>query len=404
MGCNQSKDEKLPQNVPAEQESSDIGSDDVKAVASSSNKLTAQLFSQLCGKDDDDELKNHLMSGFGLSTAMAMLSLGAEDETLEEIQKCFQYNVDLEEHKSCYKETLACLASSNSQIIVSQKLFASNRWDILKSFADDAKHFFGADTTTLDLADPASAVVVNKWVSDATVGKIDSIVTAEDFKAGTLMMLLNAIYFKSEWAQKVDPRKTKVKDFYLSGDESGPKVRHKMMTSEDVAYGSVERLNATAIELPYKGFHFSMVILLPREKRGYEEMERNLQDIDLGKDLLIDQWADTVTMPKFKAKSLHDMIPPLKAMGITTAFDGRAKFGGLSKEPSCVGVIRQKAYIEVNEEGTVAAAVTLIEPLLGSLNPSPIIRIDVNRPFVYLIRHRASGLVLFIGRMMNPNI
>ena len=405
MGSNQSKDEKLPQNVPAEQESSDIGSDDVKAVSSSSNKLTAQLFTQLCG--DDDELKNHLVSGFGLSTAMAMLSLGAKEETLEEIQKCFRFNVDLEDHKYSYKETLACFVSSNSKIIVGQEILMS---DILKSFADDVNHFLSSDTTNLEFGAPAFAFINTGLLGgDTTVGEIDTLVPAEDFKVKTPMQLLNSVYFKSDWAQKVDSSKTKVKDFYLSGDESGPKVRHEMMTRHNVAYGFVERLNATAIELPYKGFQFSMVILLPREKRGYEEMERNLRNIDLGKDLLIDKRADTVTMPKFKAESSNSMIPLLRPMGITTAFDGRAKFGGLSKEPSYVGVVWQKATLEVDEKGTAAhrprklkRTVTLVEPATGWCPFH--VRIDVNRPFVYLIRHRASGLVLFIGRMMNPKI
>ena len=373
-------------------------------VCSSSNKFTQQLYIQLNSKGNKENL---ILSGFGLSTAMAMIFLAARDEAFEEIQKCFRFHEDLEEHKSGYKDILAHLANCNSEdakLNICQKIFVANRLDIPESFTKNVKNVFGADPTKMDLADPASADIVNGWVNEATAGKIKTIVDGDDFKQQNLTMLLNAIFFKSDWANKFDPKRTEENDFHLSG---GDKVKAQLMTLDRVDLRSVfiKTLDGTAIELPYKGDRFSMVFILPEKKDGFDEMERRLGDVDLNNELNFGQHKSEfiITIPKFRVESTHHLEEPLKSLDVKTAFvQGRSNFGGISKVPNhetFLGMVRQKAVIEVDEIGTEAAAFSVVSVMDGSCLPQFFV---CNRPFIFLVREKASGLVLFIGRMMNP--
>ena len=178
--------------------------ENAKAICSSSNRFTQQRYVQLSSKSEKENL---ILSGFSLSTVTAMIFLAARDEASEEIQKCFQFPEDLEKHKLGYKDMLAHLAKCNSEyakLIISQKIFVSNKLDVPELFTEDIQKFFGADCfhpTQMDY--PASAVPVNDWVNEATTGKIESIVTGNDFNQDNLLLLLNAIFFKCDWEKKV---------------------------------------------------------------------------------------------------------------------------------------------------------------------------------------------------------
>lgn len=399
-------EEDSPDEIPDEEDSVEsVPNEHAKAVCSSSNAFTQQLYHQMSiGKSGEKE--NLILSGFGLSTAMAMIFLAARDEAFDEIQKSFRFPRDLEEHKSGYKDILRHLASFNTKLNIGQKIFADNKLDIPESFTADIKDSFGAEPTKLDLTKPASTDIINKWVKEATKGKIESIVEGEELNLNTIMILLNAIYFKCDWEKKFDSDDTREQDFYLSGDEEGPKVKVQMMTLNDVDLRSIfiKNLDARAVELPYKGNRFSMVIILPEKKESFDEMEQRLRDVDLNNELSFsqDKTEFYLQIPKFKAECTHDLKKPLQSLGVITAFvSGRSNFGGISKQPnqeSFLTTVRQKAVIEVDENGTEAAAATMVFGARNCISNSFI----CNRPFIFLIREQTSGLCLFIGRMMNP--
>ena len=273
----------------------------INEICSSSNRFTQQIYVQLSSSKGKNE--NLILSGFSLSTAMAMVFLAARDEA----QKCFRFHEDLDKHKSGYKDVLARLANCNedAKLNICQKIFASNRLEIPESFTEQVQNFFGTDPTKIDLADPASTDIVNNWVNKATSGKIETIVAGDDFNPDNLMLLLNAIYFKSDWANKFDRNATKGEDFHLSGDD---KVKAQMMTLDNVYLQNmfIQTLDAKAVEFPYKGDQFSMVFILPEKKDGFDEMEQRLGDVDLNNELSFDEYKTKVvkfSIPKFKAES-----------------------------------------------------------------------------------------------------
>ena len=397
------------EDIPNEKESLEsVPTEKAKAVCSSSNTFTQQLYVQLSiGKKE-----NLLLSGFSITTAMAMIFLAARDEASKEIQECFGFHTDLDEHKLGYKDILKHLASCNNkdaELIISQKIFADNRLEIPELFTVDTHDSFGAETTKLDLAEPASADIINKWVKEATKGKIESIANGNDFNSDTLMMLLNAIYFKCNWDQKFNSDNTKEQDFYLSGQEAGPKVKAQMMTLGDVNLQTIfiRSLDARAVELPYKGNKFSMIFILPEREDGFDEMDQRLRDVDLNNELSFGKGRTkfNVKIPKFKLESSQDLNEQLKSLGVKTAFvSGRSNFGGISKEPNqetFLKTVRQKAVIEVDEAGTEAVACTGVVAYAKCAPIQPCSFI-CNRPFIFLIRQQETGLILFIGRMMNP--
>jgi serpin B len=182
-----------------------------------------------------------------------------------------------------------------------------------------------------------------------------------------------------------------------------------MMTLGDVNLQTIfiRSLDARAVELPYKGNKFSMIFILPEREDGFDEMDQRLRDVDLNNELSFGKGRTkfNVKIPKFKLESSHDLNEQLKSLGVKTAFvSGRSNFGGISKEPNqetFLKTVRQKAVIEVDEAGTEAVACTGVVAYAKCAPIQPCSFI-CNRPFIFLIRQQETGLILFIGRMMNP--
>ena len=243
--------------------------------------------------------------------------------------------------------------------------------------------------------------MINNWVSEETGEKIKDLLPPGTIDGSTRLVLTNAIYFNASWSWPFPKKDTQKRPFHLA---EGGRVDVPMMseTSKDF-YGYARGNGYQAVDVPYSLGEMSMTVLLPDEGT-FGEFEDSLNADALDKildDIEIDYLK--LTMPLFKFESEFSLVETLAGMGMTDAFGARADFSGMTGSKDLqISAIVHKAFVSVNEEGTEAAAATGVAVMVSGPTKEPI-PVTVNRPFIFLIRDRATGTVLFLGRVMNPS-
>jgi serpin B len=268
-------------------------------------------------------------------------------------------------------------------------------------FLERNRQFYGAQVTELDFNDPASAAVINDWVSQKTSGKIDRIIDQIDRDA--ILFLINAIYFKGKWTSEFKKEETKEDSFTL-GD--GRQKKHPMM-SQSGKYDYLEGKNFQAVSLPYGNRRLSMYIFLPAKATTLAEFQKSLTAENWEKWMEeFDQTPGDIAVPRFRIEYEIELNDALKAMGMGLAFDhDRANFSKMvqSDEQVAINRVKHKTFVEVNEEGTEAAAATSVEVTVTSVQvPRERFRMVVDRPFFCAIRDNETGAVLFMGAINDP--
>jgi serpin B len=267
-------------------------------------------------------------------------------------------------------------------------------------FLATSRTYFDARVESLDFRSPSAASTINGWVSDQTRGKIPSIVP-DPIPQDVVSYLINAIYFKGSWAARFDKGLTKPGAFRLAngGAATVPLMTHGRTVP--VGYGRAG--GVTVLDLPYGGAAFSMTIALPQDAGGIDSLVRGLtSERWSGWTAALDSAASEVFLPKFTLTYGLGMSDVLVALGMPSAFcnSGRADFTRMNPGGAlCISDVKHKTFVDVNEEGTEAAAATSVEVGVTSVGAS---RVVVDRPFVFAIRERLSGTILFLGRVMNP--
>jgi serpin B len=241
---------------------------------------------------------------------------------------------------------------------------------------------------------------INQWVERQTNGKIKDLISRGLLDSMTRLVLTNAIYFKGNWASQFKEDRTREGPFDLL---DGSKVQVPMMNQTE-QFGYAETDTLQVLELPYVGEELSMVILLPKRTDGIGELERELAGESLSKWLgAVRRQEVIVSMPKFKLTSKFSLGQVLRSMGMTAAFSEQADFSGMTGGRDLfISAVVHQAYVDVNEEGTEAAAATGVTMRVTSVGPvrTPVFRAD--HPFIFLIRDTTSDSILFLGRVMNP--
>ncbi len=268
------------------------------------------------------------------------------------------------------------------------------------AYVSEVERDYLARVAALDFADPGAADVINAWVSEATDGLIDGIVDPP-IDPLTVAFLINAIYFEGAWTLRFDPERTAPGDFRRS---DGSTVSVPFMTMRDEAFRYAQTADYQAIELPYGGEAFAMTVVLPSEGTGIDAFVESLDS---------EAWAEIiaglgeaelfVALPRFKLEFEQTLNDVLKALGMGVAFDpGAADFSRMNRDALALQLhisrVKQKAFVDVDEEGTRAAAVTSVE--MGVTSAPPSFRAD--RPFLFAIRERLSGTLLFTGVVRDP--
>jgi serine protease inhibitor len=369
-------------------------------IAAANNQFGFDLFNQLQLQEKD---KNIFFSPLSVHFALAMTYNGAAGVTKEEMERALKLSgMSQAEINEASAALMKSLRSSDPKIelAIANSLWARKGVQFKEDFLARNRQFFGAEIATLDFADPQTKDTINNWVSRNTQGKIPSII--EQIDSQMVMYLINAIYFKGLWARKFDKAKTKNEPFYLS---SGSQKQMPMMSqSGDYRYYRGDRFQA--VSLPYGKGGTNLYLFLPDKGSSLDDL---LQSFSHDK---CEQWMKgfrstpgDVKIPRFKMDYESKLNNMLIALGMKTAFsETKADFSGMrDKRDVYISEVKHKAIVEVNEEGTEAAAATSVGVRTTSMRP-PQERFTfiADHPFLMLIRDETTGAILFMGTVVDP--
>lgn len=377
-------------------------SDDVdKRMVQANNKFGVALFKELLLSDKLSG--NKVISPLSIENALAMTYNGAEAETKAAMEEVLQLKGmtlhDINRGNQVLNDVLEHTDPSVS-LSVANSLWASEGKEFHKPFLDNNRTFYDAEVTTLDLASSGAPDQINRWVKKNTNGKIEKIVEGP-IDPLTVLFLINAIYFKGEWAHPFEKEATSEGEFFIP---DGPAVQVPMMRqSGEYEYKMGEGYEA--VRMPYGKGAMRMVIYLPTVKSPdlSKMMSVLLSDIDqMTKGFHMTD--GQLRIPRFKSEYSVSLNDTLKALGMEIAFDPeRANFGNMGPiKPSLyIGEVLHKTFIEVNEQGTEAAAVTSV--LMQTTSARQSFSMEVNRPFFFTIEDGSTGTMLFMGSIENPD-
>jgi len=388
-----------------------------QTVVEGNNEFALELYAKLRTQEG-----NLFFSPYSISAALAMTYAGARGETEKQMANVLHFPTffvekglpssvewfvrDEERFHSAFgaiiKDLNARGEKGNYELSVANALWGQKGYGFLAEFLELIEAQYGGKLNEVDFiaATEAARQTINSWVEKETKDKIKNLIQKGVLDKLTRLVLTNAIYFKGNWARQFEEDKTKEAPFTLIG---GEKVNVPMM-NQTAEFNYMETEDFQGLELPYVDDELSMIILLPRkvdELNSLEEM-LSLEKFSgwlgkLGKRKVI------VSVPKFRMTSRFGLAGVLRSMGMMDAFSEKANFSGMNgKRDLFISAVVHKAYVDVNEEGTEAAAATGVVMRVTSVKPERIPVFRADHPFLFLIRDNKSGSILFIGRTMNP--
>jgi len=376
---------------------------DKAAVVDGNNAFAVALYGQLRNQSG-----NLFFSPASVSTALAMTYAGARGDTASQMAKALHFTLPPERLHPAMGALLADFNSAHNgyQLRVANALWAQRDYPILDSFLKLNKANYGAGFNQVDFkgATEAARSTINHWVAQKTENKINDLIQPGALNAETRLVLTDAIYFKGDWQRHFERGATKEEDFHLSPTQ---RIRVPLMNRQS-GFNYFDGGRFQALELPYVSGELSMIVLLPRELDGLPDMERSLTPTNMR------QWLSQlrpfskviVAFPRFKMTQQFGLGGTLAKMGMPKAFERDADFSGMSNERDFfISAVIHKAFIDVNEEGTEAAAATSVV-MVGAVahlpDPTPPVVFRADHPFIFVIRDNRSGSILFMGRVTDP--
>ena len=351
-----------------------------------------------------DTLPNLFVSPLSVTMALGLTYNGAAGTTEEAMRRTLELEgMTVPEVNDASRSLIALLRGLDPGVRfqIANSIWYRQSFTVDQSFIDANRTYFDAEVAGLDFSSPAASTRINDWVTRQTQGLITQIVESPlpDY---AMMYLINAIYFKGDWAQQFDRARTAPAPFQLA---DGSTAQVPMMRSGDPirvrAHGDAV---VEVAELPYGGRAFAMTIVMPRDPAALDTLLAGLTAEQW------DSWVSRleplsipVSLPKFRLTNDLALVAPLRALGMAIAFDcappEMADFTRMHRpQEVCITNVKHKTYVDVNEEGTEAAAVTSVEMGVTSMPPT----LEIDRPFLFAIRERLSGTILFLGAIRNP--
>ena len=379
-------------------------SESMRSLASATEMFSRSLFKEMAKEKTGDD--NLLMSPYSASLVLSMATSGAGGDTKTEMMRGLHLP-NTETAGSGWSQVIPALRSNENFTLESANAaFTMKDFDILASYRESLHNIFHSDISPVNFGEPEEAAqTINSWVSDMTNKKIDKLIEKDMVNGNTRLVLVNALYFKGDWEKQFDKKNTAKDKFFLT---SGEGVMADMMVQEaEIPYAVLDNIDSTIVELPYKGDRIVMQIVLPNEKSGLRGLEEKIDSVDIA-DIFKQHQRNTkvrVKMPKFKLSSSADLSDPLQAMGMARMFDAKvADFSDIDGTKTLfVDFVKQEVAIEVNEEGSEAAAATGMGMMMRSM-PLPPEQFTVDHPFLFYIRDKLTGMLLFQGRIANPTM
>lgn len=365
------------------------------------NAFGVELFTRVAREEN----KNLMLSPLSASAALTMLLNGCEGDTYDQLKATLKYpeSMTISEINEVYKSLVAQLlvVDPKVKLALANAIFYRNGFTVKNPFLATMDTDFDAEIAGLDFSLPSALTTINKWASDNTNGKIPKVLN--EISGDAVMFIMNALYFKGDWSYQFDKSLTSDRPFYTDGSNSVNVSTMKGDIGSKVTHGN----GYSAIELPYGCTNFTMVVIVPEEtlsefNASFDAVRWN--DITSAFDQANEYGEVTVRMPKYKFSYEKYLNDQLKSMGMVDAFiPGIADLSGISDASIFVSFVKQNTFVEVDEEGTEAAAVTTIGIELTSMPPQPR-EFVIDKPFVFAIRERTTNTLLFIGQVVNPSI
>lgn len=371
-----------------------------KQLTAADNRFGLDIFREIADSQTDS---NIFISPLSISMALGMTYNGSGGTTQEAMRQVLHYgNMSETEINASYRSLIELLSSIDPdvQFDIANSIWCREGFAVEQDFLDLNMEYFEALVQSLDFGQPAAADIINAWVEENTNGKIDQIVQAP-IDPLTVMFLINAIYFKGSWTYEFDPAETEEKSFRLrdGSERETPTMQYKCTLD----YYSDDQLQI--VDLPYGNECFSMTVILPADVQRLDSLIREL-DNDTWNAWIGSLSAREVNLylPKFKLRYEEKLKRYLSDLGMEVAFEpGQADFSRINPDEQLfISKVKHKTFVDVNEEGTEAAAVTSVEMKLTSVGNEAYMIVD--HPFLFAIRERNSGTILFIGKIEDPVI
>ncbi|XP_052084669.1 leukocyte elastase inhibitor A-like [Mytilus californianus] len=373
-----------------------------EGIANFSNSLYSNL----------DRTGNEFISPYSITSALLLLMLGTSKTTKNQMKSViFEYEEpnDINQGYKLLNDELLTRTTSGVTLSIANRLYGSKRLNVLNTFSTKASTYYGSAIELLDFVSQAekSRLTINDWISNNTNNRIKNMIPKGVLNANTLFVVVNAIYFKGMWKTEFNRNNTTQRNFFVRANDQ--KLVNMMYGEFDAMSGEDLSLDCKVLQLPYKGNKISMIFVLPNSGDGLSELENKLS-VDNFKTLVsgLKTQKTIIRIPKFTMTSEYDLKPICTALGFTEIFDEKiADFSEifLANETRVrVTDARHKAYIEVNEEGSEAAAATTITIGVTSIQdpkPQPF-EFVADHPFLFVIQDDETGIPLFIGRYARP--
>ncbi|MFO0863370.1 MAG: serpin family protein [Gemmataceae bacterium] len=376
------------------------------AVVVGNNRFAWDLYGRLAAKPG-----NLFLSPYSISTALAMTSAGAAGETRQQMDTTLHFGLSEDKLHPAFRNLIDATSGPTRKraykLSVANSLWGQKGFEFQPDFLNVTRANYGAGLQEVDFvkATEAARQRINAWVEKETAGKITDLIPAGVLDEEARLVLTNAIYFKASWMGAFEKGNTQPADFTLSG---GSKVRVPLMHRNDgMAY--FEEGGLQAVEIPYEHRDLSMIVILPKSADGLRQIENTLKPEELDRITKgMKQHQVDLKLPKFKVTAQFKLKEVLSAMGMPLAFSDRADFSKMvvrSTDALKIGEVIHKAFIDVDEKGTEAAAATaVIMVRVTSALPQQLPRatFHADRPFAFVLKDNRTGSILFMGRLADP--
>ena len=347
--------------------------------------------------------QNVFVSPYSISTVLQMVANGAGGDTREEIARVLgTAGLETRALQQAHKELDKAIGDARGEVDlrIANALWRSVAVELKPEFVSINRDCYAATLDALDFTDPRTGGIVNTWVDQHTGGRIKHIIAGR-LPGDTSLLLANAIYFKGTWEREFDPKFTQDRPFHPAG--GGQRQVPMMRQSGEFPYQ--EGNGCQAVRLPYKGGRLGMYALLPEPGSSVSKLLATMnasvwQGTFLRK---MQSRKGELVLPRFKLEYGTELKPPLQAMGLKLAFSRAADFSGMSGTPQYLSAVKHKSFVEVNEEGTEAAAATVGMMRVTSVRPTaPPFDMVVDRPFLFVIADNQTQAILFLGIVLEP--
>ena len=365
-----------------------------QALVQGNNDFAFNLFRQVTSG------KSEIVSPISVTYALGMLNNGAAGQTQAEINKVLGFGETGADgiNAFCRKMlTEAPALDKLTKVMIANAIYMNKDYQLKPDFISKAKDYYDAEPETRDFADGKTCGVINKWGNDHTEGMIPEVLKADEFDPAAVSYLLNAIYFKGAWSEKFDKGNTKDEAFKGYTSQKNVPMMH-----QEHEFNYTETDDCQALCLPYGNNAYRMTILLPKEGKTVADVLKTLTADSWQRYCWMGSAIVDVKLPRFESQSEVDLTGIMSALGMPTAFTPAAEFPDFCNVPTCIGLMKQVAKIKLNEEGTEAAAITVIGMKVTSADSSEPLRVNFHatRPFLYVISEQSTGAIFFIGQYM----